>query len=48
MLFIWDMATIANTLYVGHPMSQVGEAEASWGFFHTGVPPQDLRGLCIH
>lgn len=29
MLFIWDVATRANTLYVGHLMSQVGEVEAS-------------------
>lgn len=35
------------TLYVGHLMSQVGEVEASWGLFHTGVPLQDLRGPCI-
>lgn len=47
MLFIWDVATRANTLYVGHLMSQVGEVEASWGLFHTGVPLQDLRGPCI-
>lgn len=45
--FIWDVVAIADTLFVEHPMTLAGDAEASWGFFHIEISSQDLRVPCI-